>query len=104
MPREVVEKKGTPKKDFNLAPLTFPLAGRSCYVRLCMCCVPLAGVGEEWVRVVVRKGKKRKGEAVSGDTKRKGKERGVGLLPGHPAADDGEGSGSAAADGGSECA
>lgn len=37
----------------------------------------LAGTGEEWVRVVVWKGKKRKGQAVSGDRKEEeGKERG----------------------------
>lgn len=34
-----------------------------------MCCVPMAGAGENWVEVVVRKGKKRKGEAVLRDKK-----------------------------------
>ena len=42
-----------------------------------MCCVPMAGAGEDWVKLVVRKGKKRKGEVVLGiGRKRKGKERG----------------------------
>ena len=41
-----------------------------------MCCVPMAGAGEGWVKVAVRKGKKRKGEVVLGiGRKRKGKER-----------------------------
>lgn len=53
-------------------------AGHLCYVRcVCMCCVPMAGAGEDWVKLVVRKGKKRKGEVVLGiGRKRKGKERG----------------------------
>lgn len=34
-----------------------------------MCCVPMAGAGDVWVKVVVRKGKKRKGEAVLRDRK-----------------------------------
>jgi hypothetical protein len=81
-------------------------ANCSCYVRLCMCCVPLAGTGEGWVKVVVRKVKKRKREVVLRDRKEEeGKgERREGLLPGHPAAGDGEGSESVAADVGSEYA
>lgn len=70
MPWEEVEEKKTPKemgkKGFDLAPsLTFllPAACVMCAC-VCMCCVPLAGAGEDWVKVVVRKGKKRKGEAV----------------------------------------
>ena len=34
-----------------------------------MCCVPVAGAGEDWVEVVVRKGKKRKRAAVLRDRK-----------------------------------
>lgn len=34
-----------------------------------MCCVPLAGTGEGWVKVVVRKVKKRKREVVLRDRK-----------------------------------
>ena len=59
-------------------PSDVSFAGHSCYVRcVCMCCVPMAGAGEGWVKVAVRKGKKRKGEVVFGiGRKRKGKERG----------------------------
>lgn len=110
MPREVEEKgtKGTGQKGFNLAhSLMFPLlTAHVMCACVCMCCVPLAGTGEGWVKVVGRKVKKRKREAVLRDRKEEeGKgERGEGLLPGHPAAGDDEGSENVAADGGSEYA
>lgn len=73
VPREVEEKgtKGTGQKGFNLAPsLMFPLpTAHVMCACVCMCCVPLAGTGEDWVKVVVRKVKKRKREAVLRDRK-----------------------------------
>lgn len=66
--------------------------------------MPLAGTGRAGLKVVVRKGKKRKREAVLRDRKEDEGREGEGLLPGHPAAGDDEGSENVAADGGSEYA
>lgn len=72
MPREVEEKgtKGTRQKGFNLAhSLMFPLpTAHVMCACVCMCCAP-GWHWEGWVKVVVRKGKKRKREAVLRDRK-----------------------------------
>lgn len=59
------------KKGFNLVFFLIFFLLVICVMCVCvgMCCVFMVGVGEDWVKVVVRKGKKRKGEVVLRDRK-----------------------------------